>query len=194
MTYALQRGLSAEQTTAAARLYWLAFGSKLGRVMGPEPQALAFIARVMEPSHALGALDAQGRLVGVIGYRTPRGSFVGGTKSDLVAVYGRFGAWWRSLALGVLATDLRPGEMCIDGISVAEAARGQGVGAALVEALAIEARGRGYHVLRLEVVGENMRARALYHRLGFEVVGRSDRRLTAWLFNFRSCHTMERRL
>lgn len=194
MSFTLQHGLSAAQTAAAARLYWLAFGGKLGRVMGPEPLALAFIERVMDHSHALGALDASGRLIGVIGYRTPRSSFVGGTKSDLVAVYGRFGAWWRGLALGVLATDLHPGEMCIDGISVAEGARGSGVGAALVEALVAEAKGRGYRLLRLDVVGENLRARALYDRLGFSVLHRSDRALTVWLFGFRSAYTMERPL
>lgn len=194
MTITVQRGLGAGQTAEAAKLYWQAFGGKLGRVMGPERRALAFIERVIDRDHVLTALDDAGRVVGVVGYRTPRGSFVGGTKADLVAIYGRFGALWRGLALGVLARDLHPGEICIDGLSVAEGARGAGVGAALVEALAREAKGRGYRLLRLDVVGENLRARALYDRLGFTVVHRADRWLTAWLYGFRSSYAMERRL
>lgn len=190
----IRHGVDPEQRAQAARLYWQAFGGKLGMVMGPEPKAMAFIERVMAPDHVISASDAAGALLGVIGYRTARGSFVGGRMSDLVAVYGRFGAWWRGHALGVLAEDLEPGTIAVDGLAVAEGARGAGVGAALVEALSAEAAMRGFARLRLEVIGENLRARALYDRLGFEVTARCESRVKALIFGYRSSLTMVRHL
>ncbi len=52
------------------------------------------------------------------------------------------------------------------------AARGQGVGAALLEAVAAAARRRGSHALRLEVRTDNAAAIALYERQGFHRIGR----------------------
>lgn len=194
MKTAIRHGLGGASRAQAAALYWSAFGGKLGRVMGPEPKALAFIERVIDPSHLFTATDGEGRLLGVIGFRTSRGSFVGGTRADLVAVYGRFGAAWRTLALAVLATELAEREMCIDGLAVAAPVRGLGLGAALVEELARHAQARGYSALRLDVVGENLRARALYQRLGFAATGRMDRWLTAAMFGYRSSLAMRRKL
>ena len=190
----IRHGVTQGQRAQAARLYWQAFGGKLGAVMGPEPKAMAFIERVMSPDHVISASDEAGALLGVIGYRTARGSFVGGRMSDLIAVYGRFGAWWRAHALGVLAEDLATGTISVDGLAVAEGARGTGVGAALVEALSREATMRGFSQLRLDVIGENLRARALYDRLGFEVIGRRESRLKALIFGYRSSITMARHL
>lgn len=194
MRITLQHGLAPHHRLPAARLYWQAFGGKLGPVMGPERKALIFIERVMRADHVISAVDAEGRLLGVIGYRTQQGSFVGGSCEDLEAVYGRFGALWRRGALAVLAHDLAPGEMAVDGLAVAEPARGLGLGAALVEALCTEAVMRGFRLVRLDVVGENLRARALYDRLGFAVSGRADSWLTAAIFGFRSSFSMVREL
>lgn len=40
--FSLRRGFPLDQRDAAARIYWDAFGGKLGRVMGPDARALAF--------------------------------------------------------------------------------------------------------------------------------------------------------
>lgn len=194
MKVVLRFGLERPQRPQAAQLYWRAFGGKLGRVMGPEPKALAFIERVIDPGHVIVAADAAGGVLGVIGFRTRCGSFVGGTKADLVAVYGRFGGFWRSLALQALAHDLPSGTIGIDGLAVAEEARGLGLGGALIEELCRTAQARGYGVVRLDVVDQNLRARALYDRLGFAVTGRADRWLTAAVFGYRTAVAMERRL
>lgn len=194
MSIALRHGLAGEHRAEAARLYWQAFGSKLGRVMGPEPKALRFIARVIEVSHVISAIDESGELIGVVGFRTPRGSFVGGCWDDLVAIYGRAGALWRAACLHLLAHDLAPKVMMVDGIAVRPDRRGTGVGAALIESLVAEARDRGYDALCLDVIDENLRARALYQRLGFEVTGRRSSALTRIVFDFRSVQVMRRRL
>ncbi len=190
----LRHGLPTGQRRAAARLYWGAFGSKLGRVMGPDRKALAFVERVISERHVISASDPAGRVVGVIGYRTGSGSFVGGGREDMVAIYGPVGALWRMACLSVLARDHERSALLIDGLAVEAEWRGAGVGAALIEALALEASRRGYRELRLDVVGENLRARALYERLGFRVARRRDSRMTQTLFAFETVFIMIRDL
>lgn len=194
MKVLLHQGLTDGQRREAAALYWRAFGAKLGRVMGPEAKALAFIERVIDPDHVIAAVDARGHVLGVIGFRTREGAFVGGDRRDLRAVYGRIGALWRGLALQALAQDLERETLCVDGFAVAETVRGMGLGEALIEALCAEAQMRGYRAVRLDVVDENLRAKALYDRLGFAVTGRVDRWLTAVVFGYRTAVAMERPL
>jgi ribosomal protein S18 acetylase RimI-like enzyme len=59
----------------------------------------------------------------------------------------------------------------ITGLAVDPAAQGGGVGRALVDALADEARSRGARRLTLRVFAPNEVARRLYERCGFEVEG-----------------------
>ncbi|TDQ63357.1 GNAT family N-acetyltransferase [Phaeovulum veldkampii] len=190
----IRRGLAPDQRAAAAALYWLAFGGKLGRVMGPAPRALAFIERVIAADHVLVAVGPQGTLLGVAGFRTWEGAFVGGGLGDLVAVYGPFGGLWRSACLSVLARETVAHGFIVDGIAVRPDHRGAGIGAALIEALCTEARARGHAEMRLDVVEENIRARALYERLGFAVRRRISSRLTRLLFDFHGTFVMVRRL
>lgn len=190
----IRRGVPDGERRRAAELYWLAFGAKLHPVMGPRDRALAFIERVMDPDHVLSAWDGSGRLLGVIGFRNSHGAFVGGTTADLEAVYGKFGGLWRKLALSVLGTDLPGNVLAVDGLVVADDARGTGIGGALIEALLQEARACGYRSLQLEVVDGNDRARALYERLGFLQAGRSRSLLAALFFGIRGSTLMQRPL
>ncbi|MGO4852469.1 GNAT family N-acetyltransferase [Phaeovulum sp. W22_SRMD_FR3] len=167
----IQHGLPPAQTPAAARLYWQAFAGKLGAVMGPEPLALRYIARVVQHDHAVVALTAEGVLCGVGGFRSAKGAFVGGEARDLRAVYGWWGGLWRQACLWLLNHDIEPQALVVDGLVVAPECRGQGIGAALLAALSDEARWRGHSELRLDVVAENLRARALYAREGFVIRG-----------------------
>ncbi|QPL95372.1 GNAT family N-acetyltransferase [Streptomyces clavuligerus] len=59
----------------------------------------------------------------------------------------------------------------IQGLVVADAARGRGVGRALLRAAGTEARRRGAVRLTLRVLGHNAPARALYTSEGFAVEG-----------------------
>ncbi|MBD0837175.1 MULTISPECIES: GNAT family N-acetyltransferase [unclassified Streptomyces] len=59
----------------------------------------------------------------------------------------------------------------IQGLAVAEEARGRGVGRALVRAAVEEARRRGARRLTLRVLGHNTAARKLYEAEGFVVEG-----------------------
>ncbi|WP_448317595.1 N-acetyltransferase family protein [Streptomyces sp. CO7] len=59
----------------------------------------------------------------------------------------------------------------IQGLAIAERARGLGLGKALMRAAEDEARRRGARRLTLRVLGHNARARALYSSLGYTVEG-----------------------
>jgi len=192
--FTVRPGLPTGQRKAAARIYWSAFGRKLGRVMGPERKGLAFVERVISERHVISATDATGAIVGVIGFRNTSGSFVGGERADMVAIYGLPGSLWRMACLAVLSRDREARALIVDGLAVAEEWRGAGIGAALIEALAVEAATRGYRELRLDVVGQNLRARALYERLGFRVARRRDSRVTRALFAFETVFVMIRPL
>lgn len=71
---------------------------------------------------------------------------------------------------------VRDGEGWIGGMGTAPAHRRHGLGEAALSAVVDEARGRGARAVRLEVIDENVAARRLYEKLGFEHV----RDLVAW--------------
>ena len=95
MTVTLRLGLPETLRAEAAALYWQAFGGKLGRVMGPDARALIYLTRVILADQAIVALDGRGQLLGLAGFKTPQGSFAGGTTRELRAVAGRAGMLWR---------------------------------------------------------------------------------------------------
>lgn len=188
--FELRFGLPDDLRPDAARLYWLAFGSKLGRLLGPEARALRYLEVTLRSDHAVVALDQRDRLLGIAGFKSPSGSFAGGTLRDMQGAYGVFGAAWRSWLLSRLSRDVDNRRFLIDGICVAPSARSQGVGTALIGALCGEARRRGYPEVRLEVIDANLRARALYQRLGFRVLKTERIGLLAHVFGFRAATTM----
>jgi ribosomal protein S18 acetylase RimI-like enzyme len=194
MTITLRHGLPEHLRDDAARLYWQAFGGKLGRVMGPDRMALRFIHRVMRADHCIVALAPDGALLGLAGFKTPDSSFAGGTSDDLRVIYGRAGALWRSALLQLLANDVDNDRFLLDGLCVVDGAQGRGVGTALLEAICIEARSRGYGAVRLEVVDTNARARALYERTGFVTARTAPIGLLRLIFGFNAAHTMVRQL
>ena len=174
----------------AAALYWDAFGGKLGRVMGPRDRALAYLARVIDPGHALAAVAPGGALLGLLGFKSPQGAFADGGLRDLAAGFGWAGALWRAGALSLLAREVDNHRFLIDGLAVARDARGRGVGTALLEAAATLAARRGYAQMRLDVIDTNLRARALYDRLGFRTAGISRLGPLRHLFGFDAAITM----
>lgn len=188
----VRRSLPDDLRAQAVALYWQAFGSKLGRVLGPDLRAQAYLMRVIRPDHCLCALSDDGQLLGIAGFKSPRGSFAGGDAADLRAVYGAVGSAWRSALLGLLQRDVDNDRFLIDGICVARDSRGHGIGSALVAALIDEAALRGYGAIRLEVIDTNIRARALYERMGFDAAQSETLGPLRHIFGFSRAITMVR--
>jgi hypothetical protein len=68
------RGLHDQLRPQAARLYWEAFGGKLGRVLGPDERAVRFFERVIRGDLCFSAVGDGGELIGLAGYKTPAGA------------------------------------------------------------------------------------------------------------------------
>jgi GNAT superfamily N-acetyltransferase len=185
-------GFSDADRPAVAALYWEAFGQKLGRTMGPRERALDFFEAVLNPDHAICAYDDDGSLLGVVGFKTAQGALIGAEFRDMARVYGYLGASWRSALLAALERDSENTCFLMDGLFVASHARGRGVGTRLLDAIAQEAAARGYREVRLDVVDDNSRARALYEREGFRAVKSQDIGILRYVFRFRSATTMVR--
>lgn len=175
----------------AAALYWDAFGPKLNRVMGPKTRACGFIARAIRTDHVISAIE-DGELLGLAGFKTVQGAFVGGSMREMCRAYGLFGAGWRSVALSLLHQDTDNERFLVDGLCVAAGHRSRGVGTALLDGICAEAQRRGYHAVRLDVVDTNRRARELYERLGFQAVSTDRLGAAAPLFGFAATVTMVR--
>lgn len=189
----LLHGLPEDQRAAAAALYWQAFGAKLGRVLGPDARATAYLHRVIRADHALAVMDA-GQLVGLAGFKSPEGGFADGGWADLRAVYGLAGGAWRLALIRAMTQEVDNDRFLVDGICVAPEARGRGIGRALVAGLLAEGRRRGYHAIRLEVVETNAPARALYQEQGFAALRRQETGLLRHVFGYRAAITMVRPL
>ena len=188
----IEQGLPEYLRAEAAVLYWQAFGGKLGRVLGPDAKALAYLERVMRADHCLTAYDRSGLLVGLAGFKSAQGSFAGGSEADLRAVYGPIGGRWRAQLLRLLGNDADSSRFLLDGLCVSDTVRGQGVGTLLLEAIVAEGRARGYSAVRLDVVDTNARARALYERRGFVVDRTEPIGPLRLIFGFSAAHTMIR--
>lgn len=188
----LQIGLPEHLRPQAARLYWQAFGGKLGMVMGPESRALAFLHRAIQPNQVIAAISPEGRLLGIAGFKTPEGSFASGKPTDLTAIYGSFGGWWRQQLLGLLSDGVDNERFLLDGLCVDVSARSLGLGSALLHAICEEAARRGYSSVRLDVIDTNWRAIALYKRLGFHVTATQSIGALRLIFGFKSALTMVR--
>jgi hypothetical protein len=88
----IEQGLRADHRDAAAALFWEAFKGKLMPVMKPEAKALAFLRSAIDPSHAISAVSERGELLGIVGFKTTEGGFVGGGLSG--DVKGLRAGWW----------------------------------------------------------------------------------------------------
>ena len=190
--FAIRHGIPRGHEDRASALYWEAFGDKLGRVLGPQDKGLAFVRQVVNPSHAISAVDRHGQLLGVAGFKTAKGALVGGTWADMKVVYGIFGATWRTAMIALIEKDTENERFLIDGLFVAPEARGRGIGTALLDAIVAEGHRRGYDSVRLDVVDSNTRARALYERHGFRPLKTTRMGVLKHLFKFASATTMVR--
>ena len=186
----IRTGFEEKDRQLAAELYWDAFGKKLGRVLGPRHKALTFFERIMRTDHAISAYAADETLLGIAGFKTAKGALADGSFRDMRDVYGLMSASWRTATIALLERDVENKSFLMDGIFVANNARGQGVGTQLLNAIKQEARQRGYASVRLDVIDTNPRAKALYLRNGFVEAGDHNLGLLRLIFGFRTATRM----
>ncbi|MEM7731528.1 MAG: GNAT family N-acetyltransferase [Pseudomonadota bacterium] len=183
-------GFDPQEAQEVAQLFWQAFHLKLTRIFPRDDRAIDFLASVLNPDFALVARDGAGQILGLAGYKTHQGGLVGGGLHDLARFYGWPGTIWRAPLLALLERDVEPGTLLMDGIFVAEAARGRGIGTALLHAIKAHASELGLTNVRLDVIDTNPRAKALYLRHAFKPVGEERLGPLRYIFGFRSATKM----
>ncbi len=165
----LSHGLPSGMEAAAAKLYWQAFGGKLGKILGPAERGERFFCDTINRASIIAATQ-DGVLLGIAAFQSEGKGFSRAGLRDLFRHYG-IGALWRLIPLALLERSAPADTLQMDGICVDAAARGTGVGSALFDALFAYARERHYRYITLDVIDTNPRARALYERLGFTATG-----------------------
>ena len=191
MNVTIEHGFPSDQRDVAAALYYEAFRGKLGNIFDPPDKAHRFFADILDPEFAISAVDGNGTLLGIAGYKTSKGALTGGTFASLANVYGSFGAVWRAALASLLERDLEPCVLLMDGICVAEHARGLGLGTKLLHEIKQTAGSLGCHSVRLDVIDNNPRAASLYAREGFEPRETEHTGPLRHLFGFSAATRME---
>jgi ribosomal protein S18 acetylase RimI-like enzyme len=176
---------------AGVRLYYTGLEAKLGPVFGPLESALAALPRCVHPEKCMTAI-ADGHLVGILGLHDARGSFLAPTYQTMVEQYGTLSGMYRTGLLMLLDNNVAPGDLYLDGIAVAPAHRGQGIGTALITAFENRARDNGFATVSLEVIDTNLGAKALYKRVGYRKIATHTMGPFSRLFGFRTtCRMMK---
>lgn len=190
-TATIVRGVPPAGRERAAALYAEAFRAKLRPALGDGPRARGLLAATLREDRVLCAVHER-RVVGVLGFHADGTGAFDVRHRHVASAYSRWSAWWRLLLLAPLDRRARPGELLLDGICVDPAARGLGIGTALLDAATELARARGATSVRLSVVDSNPRARALYERLGFAPTRTGSSGPLRALYGFRAATEMVR--
>lgn len=158
----------------AASLFEGAFGDKMRVAIRDGQKRIAVMERLIIADHVVIARDGD-QLLGMAGLSSLGPPYEGGLMGQswdprpLRDALGWVGATWATLSLRLADHHPAADELYVDGLAVAPATRGQGVGSRLLAEIAATARRQGLPFVRLEVVDTNPRAQALYERLGYTV-------------------------
>ncbi|MFF9864840.1 GNAT family N-acetyltransferase [Streptomyces sp. NPDC013953] len=187
----VSRGVPEGGERDVASLYWEAFGRKLGPALDPPEAGQEFISAHLHHDRGITAL-VDGRVVGVAGYRLGGRGLTGGSAKDVLTAYGPFRGLPRLAVLALFERTPSAGELVMDGIAVAAAHRGAGIGGLLLKEVAAVAAENGCRRIRLDVIDVNPRARALYERHGFTAVRTERTPCLRGLLGFGAVTTMHR--
>lgn len=163
--------LGESQRAQAGLILYEAFRRKLQPLTGDPGRTIPLLSAALNLDMVMGAA-VDGRLLGVAGLHSREGRYAQFDLRSAAAAQGllRGVRAWGMLNLFSRGAGCPAGELRIAALAVDAAARGQGVGSRLLEAIFDKARADGLAAVRLEVVDTNTGARELYERLGFKVV------------------------
>lgn len=155
----------------AGLIYYEAFRRKLQPLVGTPAKAIPLLTATLNLDMTMGAL-VDGALLGVAGLHSQDGIYSHVVLRESIAALGpaRGLYAWVALNLFSIGAGCPAGELRVAALAVDAAARGQGVGSRLLEAVFDKAQREDYRAVRLEVVDTNTGARRLYERLGFALV------------------------
>jgi ribosomal protein S18 acetylase RimI-like enzyme len=187
-----------ERYAEAAQVLYDGFKMKIERLEffpHDHKQAQRLLVSGMNPRRGLYALH-DSKVIGVAGLEYGGERLMRIPKASFVREFGLVGGLARYLWTRFLRLFQRPDPQVLrlEMIAVSPAARGLGVGTALVESVCELAQALGYRMVVLEVVNTNPRAKALYERLGFKTVKHSRYGILTRRAGFTGAYKMQRDL
>lgn len=186
----ISRGFEEDERNRVATLYWEAFGRKLRPGFVDDVTGFAVVRAALRNEHMFAARGGD-KILGVCGFYDAGMGATDLTWPRLRQSLSIPAALRASLVLSLLSRPARPGSFVLDGICVDSAARGLGIGTALLSAASDHARKSGARAVCLSVVDGNPRARALYERRGFMPIGSGTLGLLSLVYGFGGYTTME---
>ena len=182
-------GLPKGYEQAAAKLYWEAFGAKLRILMGPATRAEGFFAATLHHNSIIAAVSPENKLLGIAAVKLNGIGFSDANLTTLFRHYG-IGTLWKIIPLAMLERTPPKDTLQMDGICVSSAARGMGVGTALLDAVFETARQNNLPKVTLDVIDTNPRAKSLYERRGFVATSEESTSILQPLLGFKSATKM----
>lgn len=183
-------GIPESMRAEAVSLYEEAFGPKFAVAIPDTQRRLELLAASLNLDFALAALS-DGKLVGLAGYSTESGSLTDGiTFTRLLKMLGLIRGLWAALIFSLYERKQDPHVLLMDGIVVAEAKRGSGIGTKLLDELNTFAKQNEFDSIRLDVIDTNLSARRMYERNGFVVTKTEHFGYLRWLLGFGASTTL----
>ena len=179
-------GLNSDETNNAAEIYWQAFGEKLNFFLGPKQKGEVYISKILNNKNIFVARDKKNHLIGLSGFRNKYGGVIGGSYSDLVIVYGHFGALWRFQLMKLLAREENCDVLHLDAICVKVEKRGRGVGRKLIcfaQKFTIDKSLKG---IELDVISSNTNAIKFYKKLNFYEISEEKSGFLGFFLGYKS--------
>lgn len=153
--------------TAAAALYWRHFGHQILPVPTAHRQGVALVRKAIRPDHAVVALSAHGRLIGIMGLRDADGGLLNPDADSFLAVWGRAEGRLRHLATRLYRAGAATDDLVIDGIAIRPEWRRRGIARLLIRYASARARNQGRAGLRVEVAADNPGGLSAWRAMGF---------------------------
>jgi ribosomal protein S18 acetylase RimI-like enzyme len=184
MEITISRSVPEEYREKAVLLFEQAFGEKISVAVNNKEQRLDLFSRSFDLNFAFAAIS-DGQLVGIAGFSIDGKSLTSKLEyADLIKTLGIVKGNWAVLILSMFKRNANPNQLLMDGISVDENFRGQGIGKKLLNELISFAKESGFKSIRLDVINTNPRAKKLYEKVGFTEIKNDKYPYLKWLLGF----------
>ncbi|WP_077703007.1 GNAT family N-acetyltransferase [Virgibacillus dokdonensis] len=178
--YTIKKGFEESNRQRAAKLYSEAFERKFSKVVGNREVIEGLLEQCMDSQFCFGAYNENNQLVGLMGFHIDNQALIKLKISSFIKTFGAIRGIYKASLLQLLFNHKSDNakQLLMNGVAIESTYRGRGIGSQLFEALFTFVKSEGYESIKLHVIDENPRAKALYERLG--LVQKKHEKMPRW--------------